>query len=114
MQSIGSLGKIVKKPHTPAIRNLLRQHPNGLTAKQIHKQLPQISKTETIKSSLTKMPDAYIDRWVREQGSRGQYQAVYMVVIPPEDCPHPKDRFPVTPKTRWMDLRTLPSQPLSV
>lgn len=49
------------------------------------------------------MPDAYIDRWVREPGSRGQFQAVYMVVVPPADCPHPKDRFPEVCKTRWVD-----------
>lgn len=93
----------MKKPHTPKIRELLRSEHYGMTAKQIHEKLPEIAKTKTIKSSLTKMPDVYIDRWAREPGSRGQYQAVYMAVIPPRDCPHPKDRFPEVCKTRWID-----------
>ncbi len=93
----------MKKPHTPKIRELLRAEPCGMTAKQIHAKLPEINRTQTIKSSLTKMPDVYIDRWVREPGSRGQNQAVYMAVVPPIDCPHPKDRFPEVCKTRWID-----------
>lgn len=95
----------MKKPHTPAIRAVLRDNPNGKTAKQIHAELPHIYHIKTIKSSLRKMPDAYIDRWVREPGSRGQYQAVYMVVVPPQDCPHPKDRFKEVCKSRWVDVR---------
>lgn len=93
----------MKKPHTPKIRLLLRDKPNGLTAKQIHQEIPEISLVKTVKSALRKMPDVYIDRWIREPGSRGQYQAVYMAVIPPKDCPHPKDRFPEVCRTRWAD-----------
>ena len=93
----------MKKPHTPKIREILRSSPNGRTAKQIHKELPEINRTQTIKSSLKKMPDVYIDRWILEPGCRGQYQAVYMAVIPPMDCPHPKDRFPEVCRTRWVD-----------
>lgn len=103
MQLHGSLGSSVKKPHTPKIREVLRANPNGLTAKQILKLIPEISKTGVIKGSIKKMPDAYIDRWMIERGSRGQYQAVYMVVVPPQDCPHPKDRFPEVCRTRWVD-----------
>jgi hypothetical protein len=103
MQFNGSSGSSVKKPHIPAIRAILRDYPNGRTAKQIHAMLPYIYNIKTIKSGLRKMPDAYIDRWILEPGSRGQYQAIYMVVVPPLDCPHPKDRFPEVCKTRWVD-----------
>lgn len=94
----------MKKPHIPAIRALLRDHPEGLTAKEILTLLPHISKTTVVKSSLSKMPDAYIDRWVLKAGNRGQHEAVWMVVIPPPNCPHPKDRFYTEedrPKTVW-------------
>lgn len=40
-----------------------------------------------IRRSLKGLPDAYIDRW--ESASRKAYKAVWCVVIPPEDCPHP-------------------------
>lgn len=90
------------KSHTPKIREILRNEPYGLTAKQIVEKMKVVT-VKTVKSSLTKMPDVYIDRWVRMQGSRGQYQAVYMAVVPPKDCPHPKDRFPEVCKTRWVD-----------
>ena len=103
MQLFGSLRKEMKKPHTPKIREILRTHAEGLTSKQIHVQMPEVKKSETIKSSLRKMPDVYIDRWVLEKGNRGQYQAVYMAVIPPQDCPHPKERYAVICKTRWVD-----------
>ena len=105
MQSHGSSENIVKKPHTPAIRNILRSNPNGMTAKQICAAIPEISRVQVVQSALRKMPDVYIDRWVYESGSRGQYQAVFMAVIPPKDCPHPKDRYPEVCKTRWFDQR---------
>ena len=87
----------MKKPHTPEIRRILRDHPDGLTIKHIHALLPQINKTATVKSSLVKMPDAYIDRWIK--GKRGQYEAVWAVVVPPPNCPDPRDRFY---QTRWV------------
>ena len=45
------------------------------------------------------MPVAYIDRWV--DPVRGQWRAVWCVVVPPEHCPYPTDRF--KPETRWVD-----------
>ena len=93
----------MKKPHIPAIRELLREHKDGLTAKQIHHFLPYIYKVATVKSSLTKMPDAYVDRWTITLGSRGQYEAVWCVVVPPANCPHPQDRFYAEPKTAWQE-----------
>lgn len=96
----------MKKPHTPKIRELLRANPNGLTAKQICAAIDEISKPKVARSAMTKMPDVYVDRWILEPDSRGQYQAVYMAVIPPKDCPHPKDRYPEVCKTRWVDVRS--------
>jgi hypothetical protein len=93
----------MKKPHIPKIRELLRANHNGLTAKQICAAIDEISKPKVARSALTKMPDVYVDRWILEPESRGQYQAVYMAVIPPMDCPHPKDRFPEVCRTRWID-----------
>lgn len=90
----------MKKPHIPAIRELLRVSPDGLTPKMIHEALPSISKVTIVKSALRKMPDAYIDRWVLMPGTRGQHEGIWCVVIPPPHCPHPKDRF-YKPQTTW-------------
>ena len=92
----------MKKSHLPAIRALLRQHEQGLTAKQIHQMLPHISKWTVVKSALRKMPDVYIDRWCLPGGTRGQFEAVWCAVIPPAHCPHPADRF-YQPKTTWVN-----------
>lgn len=97
----------MKKPHLPAIRELLRAHSDGLTVKEILAKLPQISKAAVVRSSLAKMPDAYIDRWVIKGGTRGQDEAVWMVVVPPPHCPHPKDRYYTAPKlvkTQWRNV----------
>ena len=92
----------MKKPHTPAIREVLRAHPEGLTAKEIHLRLPHINKVTTVKSSLGKMPDVYIDRW--KDPVRGQWQAVWVAVTPPPNCPYPTNRFD-KPKTHWQEAR---------
>lgn len=89
----------MKKPHIPDIRAVLRAHPEGLTAKEIHRKLPHIKKVTTVKSSLGKMPDVYIDRW--KDPVRGQWQAVWVAVIPPYNCPYPTDRYD-KPKTTWI------------
>jgi hypothetical protein len=40
--------------------------------------------------ALVAMPDSYIDRWVRAGNQDGpSHSAVWAVVVPPEDCPHP-------------------------
>jgi len=77
----------MKKPHAPAIRQTLMDNPDGLTVRRIHRRLPQISDADTIRKALERMPDAYIDRWTTPV--RGQYQAVWRVVVPPENCPYP-------------------------
>lgn len=86
----------------PALRALLRQHPDGLTAKQLLEWLPLISKVTVVKSSLGKMPDVYIDRWTMNTGARGQHEAVWCVVEVPPHCPHPTDRF-YAPRTEWAE-----------
>jgi hypothetical protein len=68
------------------IRALLRANPDGLTLKQIVDEFPQRTLVN-VRRSLKALPDAYIDRW--ESAPRKAYKAVWCVVIPPEDCPHP-------------------------
>lgn len=68
------------------LRELLRRHADGLTIAQIMAEFP--SRTESnIRRTLKDLPDSYIDRW--ESAPRKAYKAVWCVVIPPEDCPHP-------------------------
>ena len=89
----------MKKPHHPAIRALLRQHPDGLTVEAIRQAIPAISKNTTCRNCLEDMPDTYVDRWVDPR--RGQWQAVWCIVVPPENCPHP-DSVDRTARTRWV------------
>ena len=97
----------MKKPHLPDIRAVLRQHREGLTIKEIHAKLPHIARSVTVKSALRKMPDAYIDRWVLNDGARGQYESVWCVVATPPHCPYPTDRFQSVgaPRTRWVEVQ---------
>jgi hypothetical protein len=67
------------------VRKVLRESEDGLTVKQIV-QLTQIDK-DPLSRILATMPDAYIDRW--SGPTRGQYSAVWCVVVPPENCPRP-------------------------
>ena len=89
----------MKKPHHPAIRELLRSHPDGLTAEQIQRSLG-ISKPETVRRCLDAMPDTYIDRWTKTRNCRGQFLAIWCLVDVPANCPYPTDRFD-KPKTQW-------------
>lgn len=87
----------MKKPHAPNVRALLRQHPDGLPIGEISKALGLTIKV--LNRTLNAMPDTYIDRWFLSPKSRGQYQGVWCVVVPPPHCPYPTDRF--KPATRW-------------
>ena len=69
----------------PDIRELLRQNDDGLTIEDIATQLAMHA--DACRRVLPEMPDAYVDRWVGP--FRGQYQAVWCVVVPPENCPRP-------------------------
>jgi hypothetical protein len=75
------------KTHAPKIRELLRQAPDGMTICQLS-DITGIRK-DTITTALSNMPDAYIDRW--EGPYRGQWAAVWCVVVPPPNCPRPSD-----------------------
>ena len=79
----------MKKTNTPLIRELLREHPDGLTVRQITDILGARHHA-SIHASIATMPDAYIDRWTKMRDSRGRYSAIWCVVTPPENCPHPE------------------------
>jgi hypothetical protein len=67
------------------VRKVLRDSADGLTVKQIM-DLSQVH-TDSLSRILATMPDAYIDRW--SGPTKGQYSAVWCVVVPPENCPRP-------------------------
>ena len=92
----------MQTPHEASIRNYLRTQSSGVTVKELHAKFPWISKKATIRKILERMPDAYIDRWTSPV--RGQYQAVWCVLIKPQHCPYPTDRY--KPETRWMWQQT--------
>ena len=80
----------MRKSNHHNIRAILREQADGLTVEQLVQQLRLMVKDvsgNSIRNSLAVMPDAYIDRW--EGPNRGQYAAVWAVVVPPENCPHP-------------------------
>jgi hypothetical protein len=85
----------MNKPTHPAIRTLLRARPDGLRIEEMAEALGLQPKT--LRRALVGMPDAYLDRWVK--GARGQWNAVWCVVVPPQNCPHPKERYPIY--TQW-------------
>lgn len=87
--------------HTAAIRAMLQANPDGIRASEIHAAMPDISRTTTIMRTLHRMPDAYIDRWMLGQGTRGQFEAVWCVVANPGNCPYPTDRS-FKPRTHWV------------
>ena len=72
------------------VRRVLRDSEDGLTVKQIM-DLSQVH-TDSLSRILQTMPDAYIDRW--SGPTRGQYSAVWCVVVPPENCPRPTREEP--------------------
>lgn len=75
--------------HT-TIRNVLRNNPDGLTAKQIY-SITNIGK-ESIRVALKNMPDVYLDRWLgARQGVREE--SVWCAVEIPEDCPRPERKI---------------------
>lgn len=81
----------MRKSTRPAIRELLRNNPDGLTTIQIANLVPGLADSNAARQALQKMPDAYMDRWIKTRTGRGQYTAVWCVVVPPAHCPHPED-----------------------
>jgi hypothetical protein len=66
-------------------REILRDNPDGLTARQLNEILDMDNMPHMYRILKT-MPDAYIDRWKRT-GKR--LSAVWCVVVPPPNCPKP-------------------------
>jgi hypothetical protein len=71
----------------PAIRTLLRQEDDGLTATEIANRISL--RPDAVRRALTNMPDVYIDRW-QAPVHREPPQAVWCAVVPPENCPPPR------------------------
>lgn len=67
------------------VRALLREHADGLPAKDIAEKLGR--DRNNIRTLLHSMPDTYIDRWIR--GMQGMSTAIWCVVVPPPHCPKP-------------------------
>jgi hypothetical protein len=72
------------------IRKLLREKSDGLTVNYIAEEL--YADPKSINTALRRsMPDAYIDRWT-DAGQQQPHQAVWCIVVPPENCPKPTRR----------------------
>ena len=77
-------------PKWPAlIRAILRKEEDGCTVAELADRLA--AQKSSIAAALTSMPDTYVDRWT-EAGRSRPYQAIWCVVVPPEDCPQPTRR----------------------
>lgn len=76
----------MQKSNHEQIRALLRRSEDGLTVTKMGNRLGR--RSDSLRESLASMPDAYIDRW--EKGSKGTWAAVWMVVVPPPNCPKPE------------------------
>lgn len=94
----------MRKSTHPAIRELLRAHPDGLTTTEIALLVPALRDNKAAAKALHTMPDAYIDRWYLRPGSRAQYTAVWCVVVPPPNCPYPTNRFDKA-RTHWQAVQ---------
>jgi hypothetical protein len=73
---------------TQSLRTLLRDNPDGLDVGTIANYLER--EPSGIRKLLAKMPDAYIDRWVRLRGNPPL--SIWCVVVPPENCPKPENQ----------------------
>jgi hypothetical protein len=73
------------RDETARVRRVLRNNTDGLTEMEIT-GLTRVD-ADSLKHMLQTMPDTYIDRWTGP--TKGQYSAVWCVVVPPENCPHP-------------------------
>jgi hypothetical protein len=73
---------------TAALRALLRDNPDGMDVGTIANNLER--EPSNIRKLLAKMPDAYIDRWVRLRGNPPI--SIWCVVVPPDNCPKPENQ----------------------
>jgi hypothetical protein len=72
------------------IRAILRDEEDGCTTAELADRLDAPKKS--IASALERMPDTYIDRWI-EAGQGRPYEAIWCVVVTPENCPKPERRI---------------------
>lgn len=75
-----------------AVRKVLRANPDGLTVRQLIRELG-MQYTPTRRQQMycmlrKQMPDSYVDRW--QPAHKSLWEAVWCVVVPPEDCPRPE------------------------
>ena len=73
---------------TQSVRTLLRASPDGLDVGTIANNLER--EPSSIRKRLAKMPDAYIDRWMRH--GRNPPIAIWCVIVPPDNCPRPDNQ----------------------
>ena len=81
-------GKGLRLAVINSVRVALRGVPDGMTLEDLADLLDRPQ--SNIRKVLKAMPDTYIDRW--EIAPRGQYKAVWCVVVPPKDCPRPEGK----------------------
>jgi len=87
------------------IRTLLKKHNDGLTTMEVSLILEKDS--NHIRQALRTMPDTYIDRWTQAQ-YQNPSEAVWCIVVPPEDCPKPERKKSERPtKLRSVEQREL-------
>ena len=97
----------MSRPRHFEIRKLLHQYHDGLTAMELSERLQLLH--DSTYNALRNMPDTYIDRWTKaKQGQPSQ--AVWCVVVPPEDCPKPR---PKKSNARPTELRRVEPRNLS-
>jgi len=91
----------MRKSNHHGIRMVLQKYPDGLTVTEIAERLEQ--GRSGIQRALPQMPDAYIDRWT---SSKSHWAAVWCVIVPPENCPKPKES-PLEQAKRHAKLRCM-------
>lgn len=76
-------------PLTTKLRALLRASEDGMTLLELTEATGH--RGSVVYEMLQGMPDTYIDRWAKNTGRGRPYSAVWGIVVPPPNCPHPKD-----------------------
>lgn len=72
------------------VRVALRAAPDGMTVAEI---VAAVGTDRAHTGRILKMmPDAYIDRWIVSEAGERWWQAVWCVIVPPENCPRPTIR----------------------
>lgn len=83
----------MKPSKHPAIRSVLRASGTAMTAKEISARVG--IDADNVRQALRRMPDTYIEAYALSR--RSVHEALWRVVIPPPNCPHPKPRTPRKP-----------------